>query len=151
LESTPAPTIRAESIEFLHSNKSRPRRSVQDASFAPDHSSADVDLYSLRPAAAGRIAGFRPTKTGPADGRGLRQVRQRMDDAARVHEPAGRPPAEGRGRPVAEGRARVSHRNAEKAHLHGGDLPVLSGAGGEITAREGVEHRPDRRRPRMPG
>ena len=72
---------------------------------------------------------------GADAGRGLREVRQGMDDAAVLHQPARRSPAEGAGHPDAEGRARLSHRRAREAHLLRRHPEVLPRARGRDAAR----------------
>ena len=57
-------------------------------------------------------------------------VGQGVDDAAVLHQSAGRSPAEGQRRAGSEGRARLSHRRARQADLLRGHPEVLQGAGG---------------------
>ena len=78
-------------------------------------------------------------------------LRQGVDDAARVHQPAGRPPAQS-GRPaLAEGRPRPPHRRAEEADLLRGHPEVLPRSRGRDAAGQGADHRQDRRRARSHG
>ena len=67
--------------------------------------------------AARAADGDRDARPGADAGRGFREIGQGVDDAAVLHQPAGRSPAEGAGHSVAEGRARLSHRRARQADL----------------------------------
>ena len=70
---------------------------------------------------------------------------QGVDDAAVLHQPAGRSPAEGAGHSVAEGRARLPHRRAGEADLLRRHPEVLPRARGGDAAREGRDDRQVRR------
>src|SRR5262249_24280481 len=77
--------------DSLQSIDSQTTRSFRDASFALDSPSSVANFHSDFVDQSVRRRSAETDSAAPANGRGLRQGRQGVDNSARIHQPRGRP------------------------------------------------------------